>query len=284
MRKFKFEKKYIPSFLLTAACVVIGALCLIKAVDEIKYNQCLSDSDIVDLYQTVLIADGGNGTDIPKNTKYAMDDLKSKSFSYVKIDARLTEDKKWAALAEENISSVTNGEGCVSDYTFYELLKFNVNDGFFGNNYCVESVTEAVKYAFENGFNATVFLHNYDKNAIKNLIEDFKADSTYIYAIASSNLKTLKYVRKLDQNFDLIYYVDEITDENIQFCKDNFGCSICFNAGNSKNKKQIEAMIDSDVGFLCYGAETLGEIEDMYKLGVRCFVNDAVQIGEYQSE
>lgn len=284
MRKFKFEKKYIPAFLLTAACVVIGVLCLIKAVDEIKYNQCLSDSDIMDLYQTVLIADGGNGTDIPKNTKYAIDDLKLKSFSAVKIDARLTEDKKWAAVEDEDISSLTDGEGLVSDYTFYELLKFDVNHSFFGNNYFIESVTDVAKYAFENGFNATVFLHDYDKNAIKNLIEDFKADGTYVYAFASSSLKTLKYVRKLDQSVNLIYYVDEITDENIQFCKENYGCSICFNAENSKNKKQIEAMIDSDVGFLCYKAETLGEIEDMYKLGVRSFVNDAVQIGEYQSE
>ncbi len=284
MRKFKFKKKYIPAFLLTSACVVIGILCMIKAVDEIKYNQQLSDSDIIDLSQIVLVADGGNGTDIPKNTKYAIDDLKSKSFTAVKIDARLTEDKKWVALAEDDISGITNGEGNASDYSFYELLNFNLKGNYYGENFCIESATETVKYAFENGFNTTVFLHNYDKKAIKNLLETFKANDTAVYGFASSNIKTLKYVRKLDQSVNLIYYVDEITDEDIQICKENYGFYICFNAGNSKNKKQIEAMIDSDVGFLCYSAETLGEIEDLYKLGVRSFVNDAVKIGEYQTE
>ena len=85
----KIEKKHIPAIILAVVCIIVAVLCSIKAVKEIKYRELLPDSPIIELEGTLIIADGGNGTEIPKNTFYAIDDLRTKQFTAMKIDARL---------------------------------------------------------------------------------------------------------------------------------------------------------------------------------------------------
>ena len=109
MKTLKIKPKYILFSLLGVACIVVAVLCVIKATDSVKYKEALNQSDVIDRFQVILTADGGNGIETPKNTTYAIDDLRLKGFTSVKIDARLTSDKKWVSLADEKISSVTNG-------------------------------------------------------------------------------------------------------------------------------------------------------------------------------
>ena len=129
MKTLKIEQKQIPAIILAVACIIVAILCGVKAVKEIKYRQNIPDSSIISIGDDVLIfADGGNGTEIPKNTKYAVDDLVSKQFSAIKIDARLTKDNKYVAMADEDISVITDGKGLVSDYNYYDLLNFNIKN------------------------------------------------------------------------------------------------------------------------------------------------------------
>lgn len=278
MRTFKIEKKHLPAIILIIACIVVGILCTIKAVDSIKYKELLNDSPIMDFTQTSIIADGGHGTEAPKNTTYAVDDLVSKQILSIKIDARLTADQKWVALKDEDISSITNGKGNVKNYRYYDLLNYNIKNYKPNEFPVIQLVSEAAKYAYQNSVSPIIYFHDFNKSSGKELVSYFKSENIYISAYASDNIKVLNYIRKLNSDVKLIYYVDDITDEVISSCKKDSNMAICFNAGSKINfASAIEKMANEEVSFLCYGAETLKDIEKLYKFGVRQFITDTVR-------
>ena len=283
MRTLKLEKKHIPFALLALACFVIAILCIVKAFDSVKYNEFLSNSKIIDPITVTLIADGGNGQDIPKNTKYSVDDLRKKGFTNIKIDARLTADKKWVSLADEKISSVTKGSGKVSTYSYFELLNYNLKDVPGDKTAVIELVEDTFSYAVESELTCTVFIHDFDKAAIKSLIGTLANITTRAFYIASDDLRILEYAKTVLPTLYIVYYVDEITDENINVCKKYTDFTLCFNADNKQNtKEKLEKASDNNIHTICYGADRLKDIEKFYKMGIRHFVSDTVQIGDFQ--
>lgn len=283
MRTLKLEKKHIPYVLLAVACFVVAVLCIIKAFDLIKYNEFLSDSKILNPHAVTLIADGGNGRDIPKNTKYAIDDLRKKGFTHIEIDARLTSDKKWVALSDEKISSVTKGRGKVSTYSYFELLNYNLKDVSGDKTAVIELVEDTFTYAIENEFICTVYIHDFDKAAISSLLNSLANITTRAFYIASGDPRIIDYAKTVLPTLNIVYYVDEITEENLNKCKNNTGFTLCFNADNKKNNKEkLELASEYEVRTICYGADRLKDIEKFYKMGIRHFVNSTVQIGNIQ--
>lgn len=278
MRTFKIEKKHIPAIILVITCIVVGILCAVKAVDSIKYKEFLNDSSIMDFSQTSIIADGGHGTKVPKNTTYAIDDLVSKQIISMKIDARLTADKKWVALKYDDISEITNGKGSVKNYRYYDLLNFNIKNFKSNESPVIQLLTDTAKYAYQSNILPIIYFQDFDKTAGKELVNYFKSENIYIFAYASDNIKVLNYIRKLNKDVKLIYYIENVTDDAINYCKDDINMSLCFNAESKIDfASAIEKMTNEEVSFLCYGAETLKDIESLYKLGVRQFITDTVR-------
>ncbi len=278
MRKFKFNKKYITVISILISLIICINLCIFLA--NKKYNDSILDSKIIEQYQTILIADGGNGKDIPKNTIYSVDDLIGKGYSFMKIDARLTADKKWVALESRDISCVTDGKGNVDSYNYYELMNFNLKNFREEDHPIIDTVSRVAKYAKENGIAPMIFLHNNSKKDVKNLVNELYEigiDSQFYF---SENLSVLQYIAKINTTAVLYYYVDEITEEAMLIAEEDSRFLICFNSDNKKNdKEKVEEMIERDIGFLCYGAETLTDIESLYKIGVRFFICDTLKAG-----
>lgn len=279
MRKLKIQKKYIPLIIMAVACAVMAVLCAVKMVDDIKYNEKLTSSSLIDSTVTLMIADGGNGTEIPKNTVYAVDDLMKKGFTAIKIDARLTKDKKWVSLESDDVSAVTDSKGSVKNLTYYDLLNYNLKSFRPQEFPVVELVTTTAKYAYENNVFPMIFLHDYNKSAIKNLVTELKSNGTHVLYYASDDIRALQYVRKLDADVSLAYYVSSITDETIEECKEITNTAICFDAEREKEVNvKIEKMTSESLQFMCYGAQTLSDIEKLYKPGVRIFITDTVAV------
>ncbi len=279
MRTLKIEKKHIPAIILILACIIVAVLCSIKAVKEIKYKEILPNSSIINLEDTIIIADGGNGTEIPKNTSYAIDDLMTKQFTSIKIDARLTRDKKYVSLADADISAVTNGKGNVGDYNYFDLLNFNIKNFKPLENPVIELVYDTAEHAYNNGISPVIYLHDFNKKAIKELMGEFAERGISVYAYASDDIKELQYIRKQNPDVGLIYQVDGVTDETIELCRKESNISICFNAKSKNSLVYIEKMNIAEVAYLCYGTETLKDIEELYKFGVRRFITDTVKAG-----
>ena len=277
MKKFKIQKKYIPALILAAACVIIAILFTLKAVHN--NHDKLTQSSVIDALQVIITADGGNDTKVPKNTYLAIDDLVKKGFTSMKIDARLTADKKWVSLAEEDISSVTNGSGKISQYKYYELMNYNIKGAPAFTHPVIEPITDTVSYALSNSITPIVYVHNNSKSAIRNLIDDLLSNATGVFFFASSESSSIEYVKKYQATIPCIYYVDEITEEAIDFCKQTTS-TLCFNAKNPNNTQEMmELMFFEEIAIACYNAETLSEIEDLYKIGIRQFINDSIEPG-----
>lgn len=278
MGKFKLGKKSIFAILLTAACVTVGILCVVKAVGNIKQNETVRESDKIQIDDIFIIADGGNGTSVPKNTTYAIDDLSEKFFTSVKIDARLTRDNIWVALEDSDISCVTNASGDVSEYAYYDLMRYNLKKEKANISPVIETVKVVARHAEESGLQPIIFIHNKDKQAIDNLLSTLSEDMINITYFASSNMKILEYIEERNQDASLILYVDEVTDETLTFAKRNSRYTICFDC-NELNKKEIEKLVVEDVQLLCRGADSLKDIEKLYNLGVKKFITDSVKVG-----
>lgn len=278
MGKFKLGKKSIFAILLTVACVTVGILCVIKAVGNIKQSENIRESEKIQIDDIVIIADGGNGTTVPKNTTYAIDDLSEKFFTSVKIDARLTRDNIWVALEDSDISCVTNVSGDVSEYAYYDLLRYNLKKEKANISPVIETVKSVARYAEESGLQPIIFIHDKNKQEIEKLLQTFSEDMTDITYFASSNMKILEYIEERNQDAGLILYVDEVTYETLSFAKRNSRYTICFDC-NKLNKKEIEKLVVEDVKILCRGADSLKDIEKLYNLGVKRFITDSVKVG-----
>lgn len=280
MKTLKIEKKHIPKIVIAVTGVIIAVICIIMAVRYIS-RDVLSESSVIgiDFDNVLIIADGGNNKKIPKNTVYAIDDLATKQFKAMKIDARLTKDKKYVSLEDADISQFTEGKGDVSSYNYFDLLEYNIKD-FRSSEYPVtELVSKTAKYAYSNNISPIIFLHDFNKKAIKGLIREIAEEDFSVYAYASDNIKELQYIRKLDNQVELIYQVDEITDEIIEECKDEYNISICFNYKAKDSSAFIGKMESEKIGYLCYGTKTLKDVEELYKFGVRRFITDTVKAG-----
>ncbi len=280
MRKLKFNKKHIPAYILALACTIVAIFCLVKAFDDIKYHEDLTQSSVIDIHNIVLTADGSNGTKTLPNTKDAIDDLRLKSFTTMKIDVRLTKDKKWVALKDKDISSVTKGKGDVSSFNYYDLLNYNLKHSSPLHPPVIEPAETIIRYAYENEISSMLFIHNYDKGAIKQLIRTISSENYRVVSIAASDIRILQYVEKLTTSFSLVYFVEEITDDIFTDYKNKPEYVICFDASSSANTpKLVEKLHTEEINCICYNAENLKTIERFYKFGIRQFINDTVEIG-----
>ncbi len=274
MRKLKFKKQYIIAILLTVTCVVVGTLCIVKAMGA----KTISESEIIQLENITVTADGGHGKDVPKNTTYAVNDLTEKFFSSVKIDARLTRDNKWVCLADSDISTVTNGKGNVKEYNYYNLLNYNIKNFEQQPSPVIELTCTVANHAYSSGVLPMIYIHDNDKAAINSLVEKLSKDGTYVTHFMSSDLEILKYIETITDNASLVLYVDEITDEAISIAEKNSRYVICFDY-KENNKKDIEKVIVDEISFICRGADTILQIERCYNMGVRHFITDKVKVG-----
>lgn len=123
--------------------------------------------------------------------------------SFFEIDPRMTKDGEIVLMHDATIDRTTNGRGKVSDYTYEELLKFNLKDRQ-GNvtPYKIPTLEQMLEW----GKDKTVF--NFDNKGVpwKIYSEKLKKEWNYANIILS--------VRSLDE---AIFYFENGND-NVMFC------------------------------------------------------------------
>ncbi len=267
-------------FVLISACIVVGAFCIGKAFDEIKYHVTLDDSKVIKNELVTLIADGGCGKDTADYTEETSDMLISDGFTRIKIDLHLSENKEWICIKDEDISSVTNGSGKISSMTYYEALKYNLTVGENKNN-TLMTAEQLIEYCVSNGLLPTLYFHDYDEEAMERLLgylsESGVLDET---TFASNKVRTLKYLRKINPSVSCWLVVDTVSSKAISLCRKN-NYIICFNGDIKENtREKIASLENYEIESVCYNAEKLKTIEKFYKFGVRKFVTHSVKPGE----
>jgi glycerophosphoryl diester phosphodiesterase len=84
----------------------------------------------------------------------------------------------------------------------------------------------------------------------------------------------IKKVRELDEKIELWYLVEEITEENINECKDN-NYKLAFN--HKKNDEEIiKTAISKGLTLCAWTVDDLETLKSLYNLGVKYITTNAI--------
>lgn len=274
------KKKKLLSILLTIAIVIFGGvyvadLFLGYEAPEIKK---LSDSNIENIEEIKLTAHRGFSGIAPENTLVAFEKAAEYGFYATECDVHLTKDGVWVIYHDDNIFRLTNGYKNIEKATYAELQEYVIDNGVNVDYYPNQKIPTLEEYLIickDMKIIPQIEIKNGSKEKLQEILDLLeKYDLRENAMIISFKSEMIKKVRELDEKIELWYLVEEITEENINECKDN-NYKLAFN-----HKKNDEEIIKKAIGqglTLCaWTVDDLTVLEELYNLGVKYITTNAI--------
>ncbi len=276
----KKKKIKLISTLLAIAIVIFGGvyvadLFLGYEAPEIKK---LSDSNIENTEEIKLTAHRGFSGVAPENTLVAFEKAGEYGFYAAECDVHLTKDGVWVIYHDDNIFRLTNGFKNIEEATYEELQEYVIDNGVNVDYYPNQKIPTLEEYLIickDMKIIPQIEIKNGSKEKLQeilDLLEKYELKENAI--IISCKSEMIKKVRELDEKIELWYLVEEITEENINECKDN-NYKLAFN-----HKKNDEEIIKKAIGqglTLCaWTVDDLTVLEELYNLGVKYITTNAI--------
>ena len=274
------KKKKLLSILLAIAIIIFGGvyvadLFLGYEAPEIKK---LSDSNLENIEDVKLTAHRGFSGIAPENTLVAFEKAGEYGFYATECDVHLTKDGVWVIYHDDNIFRLTNGYKNIEDATYEELQQYVIDNGVNVDYYPNQKIPTLEEYLIickDMKIIPQIEIKNGSKEKLQEILDLLeKYDLKENAIIISFKSEMIKKVRDLDENIELWYLVEEITEENINECKDN-NYKLAFN-----HKKNDEEIIKKAIGqglTLCaWTVDDLTVLEELYNLGVKYITTNAI--------
>ena len=274
------KKKKLLSILLAIAIIIfcgvyVADLFLGYEAPEIKK---LSDSNLENIEDVKLTAHRGFSGIAPENTLVAFEKAGEYGFYATECDVHLTKDGVWVIYHDDNIFRLTNGYKNIEDATYEELQQYVIDNGVNVDNYPNQKIPTLEEYLVickDMRIIPQIEIKNGSKEKLQeilDLLQKYELKENAI--IISFKGEMIKKVRELDEKIELWYLVEEITEENINECKDN-NYKLAFN-----HKKNDEEVIKKAIGqglTLCaWTVDDLTVLEELYNLGVKFITTNAI--------
>lgn len=274
------KKVKVISILLAIAIIIFGGvyvadLFLGYEAPEIKN---LSDSNIENIAEIKLTAHRGFSGIAPENTLVAFEKAAEYGFYATECDVHLTKDGVWVIYHDDNIFRLTNGYKNIEKATYAELQEYVIDNGVNVDYYPNQKIPTLEEYLIickDMKIIPQIEIKNGSKEKLQEILDLLeKYDLKENAIIISFKSEMIKKVRDLDENIELWYLVEEITEENINECKDN-NYKLAFN-----HKKNDEEIIKKAIGqglTLCaWTVDDLTVLEELYNLGVKYITTNAI--------
>ena len=274
------KKVKVISILLAIAIIIFGGvyvadLFLGYESPEIKN---LSDSNIENIAEIKLTAHRGFSGIAPENTLVAFEKAAEYGFYATECDVHLTKDGVWVIYHDDNIFRLTNGYKNIEEATYAELQEYVIDNGVNVDYYPNQKIPTLEEYLIickDMKIIPQIEIKNGSKEKLQEILDLLeKYDLKENAIIISFKSEMIKKVRDLDENIELWYLVEEITEENINECKDN-NYKLAFN-----HKKNDEEIIKKAIGqglTLCaWTVDDLTVLEELYNLGVKYITTNAI--------
>ena len=274
------KKVKVISILLVIAIIIFGGvyvadLFLGYEAPEIKN---LSDSNIENIAEIKLTAHRGFSGIAPENTLVAFEKAAEYDFYATECDVHLTKDGVWVIHHDDNIFRLTNGYKNIEEATYAELQEYVIDNGVNVDYYPNQKIPTLEEYLIickDMKIIPQIEIKNGSKEKLQEILDFLeKYDLKENAIIISFKSEMIKNVRDLDENIELWYLVEEITEENINECKDN-NYKLAFN-----HKKNDEEIIKKAIGqglTLCaWTVDDLTVLEELYNLGVKYITTNAI--------
>ena len=274
------KKVKIISILIAIAIIIFGGvyvadLFLGYEAPEIKK---ISDSNLENIEDVKLTAHRGFSGIAPENTLVAFEKAGEYGFYATECDVHLTKDGVWMIYHDDNIFRLTNGYKNIEEATYEELQEYVIDNGVNVDYYPNQKIPTLEEYLIickDMKIIPQIEIKNGSKEKLQeilDLLEKYELKENAI--IISFKGEMIKKVRELDEKIELWYLVEEITEENMNECKDN-NYKLAFN--HKKNDEEIiKTAISKGLTLCAWTVDDLETLKSLYNLGVKYITTNAI--------
>lgn len=274
------KKVKIISILIAIVIIIFGGgyvadLFLGYEAPEIKK---ISDSNLENIEDVKLTAHRGFSGIAPENTLAAFEKAAEYNFYATECDVHLTKDGVWVIYHDDNIFRLTNGYKNIEEATYEELQEYVIDNGVNVDNYPNQKIPTLEEYLIvckNMKIIPQIEIKNGSKEKLQeilDLLEKYELKENAI--IISFKGEMIKKVRELDEKIELWYLVEEITEENMNECKDN-NYKLAFN--HKKNDEEIiKTAISKGLTLCAWTVDDLETLKSLYNLGVKYITTNAI--------
>ncbi len=275
MKKSK-NKKQLKIVILIIVAVVLVAIGVVVAISKIPPKVMSLSEAGVQTEGINLIADRGFSAYAPENTDDAFIEAGKAKFYGAKCDIQLTMDGIWIVSHDSSINRMTNGRGEISQLNFAEIREYKVTGGYRSGSYKETQIITLDGFLIIcEMYNLVPYIEigNGNYSGFEQIFEtlDNYEGMREKAKIISSDKGILLNLRELDKDIELWYSTDTITDDAINFCKEN-GFILYFNGTDYVEKEGtgIEKAQQTAVNLACW-TDDLDAYKKLYDLGIRNF-------------
>ena len=266
---------------IATAAIAVGAAELYKFYKTDPYELATAGSIMKE--ETKLVAHRGYRAIAPENTLPAFEEAGRAGFWGNECDVYRTADGVWVIHHDYVTFRMMNAMKNIEKSTYEELLGLNTNNGHNIEKYENLKICTLEEYLEVcQRFQMHAFIELKSKNNTEHydevlaLVEKYGVEATYI----SFQLDNLKAIRELDKEAELLFIVDEISDEAIESAKSIENCGIDFGVDEKVNFENDCEMIKKCVAAgLPLGAWAVDDIKTMKTLvdnGVTYITTDCI--------
>ncbi len=231
----------------------------------------------------LLIAHRGLSSLKPENTLEAIKEAGKEGFKAVEIDVHETLDGVWVLMHDDNIDKMTNGRGKIKKYTYYELLNYKLDNGANIDEYSdlqIPTLEQALDLCVQYGLKTYIDVKQGSFDGLERLakiIEEKETETGQYCAFLSCNTEYLQKMKSSSQKAELWYVVDKLTKSNIEWCKENIGYNVIFNANHRTNTdKKIIELKEAGIELGCWTVNKNDVLKRMKSVGVKEITTDCI--------
>ncbi len=275
MKIRKLIKRIVTAVIIVAILAVGMNIYFDRAV-TVSAEKSFSAKNEKDFYLT---AHRGLSAIAPENTCAAIEEAGKAGFYSAEFDIQPTKDGVWVIIHDETLDRTTNGTGNVSDYTYEQLLEFNIDSGNGIEKYGeikIEALEDALAVCEKYDMRATVEIKGGEPEDMASVLEIIKSMNLTIKPlIIDFNSDRLAAIRALDGEIELSYLMNKMDDEKIAFAKEN-NTGIGFNFGKVKNYTKINDAIEAGITLSSWTVDFVPVADILISLGVKYITTNRI--------
>lgn len=224
-----------------------------------------------------LIAHRGFSAVAPENSAAAFRKAGENGFYAAECDIQLTSDGVWIVNHNADIKKMTNGEGEISQMTYDEIMKFTVDGGYHAEDYPNQkliTLQEYLEICYEYKIIPQIEIKKGNNKELHKIITALeKYDGMKDTAmIISFDAEILKSIKDLDDEIELWYLTQEITDDAITICV-NEDFTLAFNC-KKYEAEMVKKAQEKGLTLASWTVDSIKIYEELYELGIRNFTTN----------
>lgn len=278
-------KKNLKIILLCLAALLfaLGAFILYNSFSNDKTSQPVSaglSKVVTDDSPAYYTAHRGFSAAAPENTLPAVQKAGEVNYFACEFDIQPTKDGIWVVMHDETIDRMTNGKGKIADYTYDELLQFNIKKGTNIKDYHgtkIPSLTEMLDECAKFNLHPMIEIKGGNSENIEALIEILEErDIVEDVIIISFSFEYLEQLRAYSENITLAYLVNTIEDDTMAKCRELGNIGVAFDGRKTENHLKVREIIDAGLTTYTWTIDDIELHDTLYELGVRYFTTNCI--------